>query len=39
MHIFAVGARANWTLRASAKTLEEVNRTLCETRGVRLPRM
>ncbi|WP_293425948.1 hypothetical protein [Phreatobacter sp.] len=31
MHVFAVGARANWTLRASAKTLEEVNRTLCET--------
>jgi hypothetical protein len=29
MHVFAVGARANWTLRASAKTLEEVNGTLC----------
>ena len=30
MHIFAVGTRANWTLRASSKTLEEVNRTPCE---------
>ncbi len=30
MHVFAVGVRANWTLRASVKTLEEVNRTLCE---------
>jgi hypothetical protein len=30
MHVFSVGARANWALRASAKTLEEVNRTLCE---------
>lgn len=30
MHLFAVGARAHWTLRASAKTLEEVNQTACE---------
>jgi hypothetical protein len=30
MHIFAVGARANWRLCASAKTLEEVNQTSCE---------
>ncbi len=30
MHVFAVGARANWSLRASAKTLSEVNQTSCD---------
>jgi hypothetical protein len=28
MHVFAVGARADWTLRTSAKTLDEVRRTI-----------
>ena len=29
-HIFAVGARANWTLRVAETTLDEINRTLHE---------
>jgi len=29
MHVFAIGARANWSLRASTKTLSEVNQTGC----------